>query len=75
MADICTRVREVQDPDAVLVAEREMTAWIIAQGGAPGVEVHADSDATWAVHPGIVWANCVVNVRFDERTAGSAPNP
>ncbi|MGH7453707.1 MAG: hypothetical protein ACRENG_20325, partial [bacterium] len=53
--NICTGVREIQDPDAVLAAEREMAAWIAAHNGVPGVEVHADSDATWIVHPGVAW--------------------
>ena len=67
----CTQIQEVRDPEAVLAAEREMAAWIGAHNGVPGVEVHADSDATWMVHPGVAWANCVVNVRFDEGTAGA----
>ncbi len=68
--NLCTQVREVQDPDAVLATEREMAAWIAAHHGVPGIEVHADSDATWMVQPGAAWANCVVNVRFEERAAG-----
>src|SRR5688572_291576 len=46
-----------------------MSEWFLAQSGAPGIEVHADSDATWIVHQGVVWANCVVNVRFGQGNA------
>jgi GNAT superfamily N-acetyltransferase len=56
--------REVKDTDAITAAEGEMAAWYRAQKGAPGVEVHDDVDATWLVHTGAVWGNCVVNVRF-----------
>ena len=64
----CFPTRE-ENPEAVATAERDMSEWFLAQSGAPGIEVHSDSDATWIVHQGAVWANCVVNVRFDQRTA------
>lgn len=57
--------------DAIAAAERELSAWLSAQAGVPGVEVHADSDATWVVHPGPVWSNCVTNVRFSHGSASA----
>ena len=59
----------IENPAAVIAAEREMAAWFRAQNSALGVEVHADTDASWVLHQGMVWANCVANVGFDHRDA------
>ena len=42
-----------------------MAVWFRAQNSALGVQVHADTDASWFLHQGMAWANCVANVMFD----------
>ena len=58
------------DPAALsLLVERMTAESLIAKAVVPGVEVHADRDVTWIVHPGSVWRNVAVMVRFTEATA------
>lgn len=57
------------DPALSLVVERNTAESFTAEAVVPGVEVHADRDVTWVVHPGHVWRNAGVMVRFSDKTA------
>jgi GNAT superfamily N-acetyltransferase len=54
-----------------LLVERATAASFIAESVVPGVEVHADSDVTWVVHPGSVWRNAAVMIRLSNADAAS----
>ena len=56
---------------AALVVERHVAEWLRAQARVPGVELHDDPDVTWVVHPGRVWSNAGVMIRFTKRSAPS----
>jgi GNAT superfamily N-acetyltransferase len=52
-----------------LLVERTTAESFVAEAVVPGVEVHADRDVTWVVHPGNVWRNAAVMIRFSDATA------
>ena len=56
------------DPALSLVVERNTAESFLAEAVVPGVEVHADPDVTWVVHPCHVWRNAGVMVRFSDKT-------
>ena len=53
---------------ALLVEEHHAEAFI-AEGALSGVEVHQDADVTWIVHPGAVWRNAAIMMRFSKSSA------
>lgn len=55
--------------EAALAVERHVAEWLRAQAVVPGVEVHDDPDIVWVVHPGRVWSNAGVMIRFTPRSA------
>lgn len=55
--------------DRLLLVERHHAEAFAAEAVVPGVEVHADDDVTWVVHPGATWRNSAIMVRFSPRTA------
>jgi GNAT superfamily N-acetyltransferase len=57
--------------DHALLVERHVREWLRAQAVVPGVELHDDCDVTWVVHPGRVWSNAGVMIRFTKRSAPS----
>ena len=64
----CPPSGERDDALALLVEEHHAEAFI-AEGSVPGVEVHQDPDVTWIVHPGEVWRNAAIMIRFSESAA------
>ena len=69
----CGPRRGAQTFDAALslLVERNTAESFVAESVVPGVEVHADSHATWVVHPGHVWRNAAVMIRFSDANAAS----
>jgi GNAT superfamily N-acetyltransferase len=69
----CGPGRDGQTFDAALslLVEHNTAESFVAESMAPGVEVHADPDVTWVVHPGNVWRNAAVMVRFSDANAAS----
>lgn len=64
----CAGARPV-DAELSRLVERNTAESFVAESSVPGVEVHADSDVTWVVHPGSVWRNAAVMLRFSEADA------
>lgn len=54
-----------------LLVERMTAESFLAETTVPGVEVHADRDVTWIVHPGSYWRNAGVMLRFSDTSAAS----
>ena len=59
------------NPEAALRLERHVAEWSLAGAVVPHLEVHADADVTWTVHPESAWSNAGVEVRFTEATAAT----
>src|SRR4051812_33921390 len=64
----CPPSSESDDSLALLVEEHHAEAFA-AESALSGVEVHRDADVTWVVHPGEVWRNAAIMVRFSKSTA------
>jgi GNAT superfamily N-acetyltransferase len=60
--------------DSALLVERHVREWLRAQSIVPGVELHDDPDITWVVHPGRVWSNAGVMIRFTCASAAARLN-
>jgi GNAT superfamily N-acetyltransferase len=67
----CRRGAQKFDASLSLLVERTTAESFIAESIVPGVEVHADPDATWVVHPGNAWRNAAVMIRFSNENAAS----
>ena len=59
------------DASLSLLVERNTAESFVAESAVPGVEVHADPDVTWVVHPGNVWRNAAVMIRLSNENAAS----
>lgn len=55
------------DPELGRVIDRHREEWFAVHAGAPGVEVYRDSDLTWKIENGSVWANAGTALRFSAR--------
>ena len=65
----CPPVVPVIDAQHLAAVEAEQARYLEAHATVPGYEVHAESDATWAIQPGGVWGNCAVRLRLAPGTA------
>jgi hypothetical protein len=59
------------DASLSLLVERNTAESFVAESVVSGVEVHADPDVTWVVHPGNVWRNAAVMIRISDSNAAS----
>ena len=62
-------VRAIVDVELSRLVEWNTAESLLAEAVVPGVEVHADRDVTWIVHPGSVWRNAGVLVRLSDSKA------
>ena len=67
--NICEPHARPVDAALSLLVERTTAESFEAESRVPGVEVHADPDSTWIVHPGSVWRNAAIMLRFSEADA------
>jgi GNAT superfamily N-acetyltransferase len=70
LASLSCRADTGTQPDAERIAavEAAHANWLAVQATVPGIDAHVDPDATWIVHPGMVWNNCAVRLRFKTST-------
>jgi GNAT superfamily N-acetyltransferase len=68
---ICEAGAQPVDAELSRLVERNTAESFVAESVVPGVEVHADRDVTWIVHPGNVWRSAGVMIRFSEAQAAS----
>jgi GNAT superfamily N-acetyltransferase len=57
--------------DSGVIVERHVAEWLRAQAVVTGVELHDDPDIVWVVHPGRVWSNAGIMIRFTKHSAPS----